>query len=144
MKYYTCFTFGSIDPDALHCTHKYLGELDKDDAAIVVDVVHEYFERGGRLVFPRAKFDTVWKFGPNKDTRVLIAKQIYLPDWWMDLRFQLDVFRKDDFPEYRPHVTTNVITRLDEPFSGFALIAGKQPIITYENPLYHERTYGRD
>lgn len=87
-----------------HCTHKYLGELDDDTVQKVIGTVDQYFKG-----IPDLKKDRDWVFtdfvlfGPEQDTPVM--ERMTKDDMFPDLKEQLEVYRKDTFPAYRPHVT---------------------------------------
>lgn len=125
MKCYTAFIFEEIDPDLLHCTHKYLGDLSDNQIAGVRQIVDQYFRYTHIPRLPQAVFSKEDFFGPNKEVRVLKPRSWVPNRWLLDLRNMLGNFRKDDFDSYQPHVTTleNII---DLPFSSYALIGDKQ------------------
>lgn len=120
-KYYTAFIYAKTnEAHVLHCTHHYLGELSKADALRVERIVDAYFLKERKL--PRVAFDRVDFFGEKKDIRVLRPAITKVEDFLPDLKTELSKFRKDDFPEYKPHVTT-ALDRVDEPFKYYALIS---------------------
>jgi 2'-5' RNA ligase len=87
-----------------HCTHKYFGELDADTVPKVIEAVDQYFSGVPDLKKDRTwVFDTFVLFGPEKDTPVM--ERMTKDDMFPDLKEQLEVFRTDNFPTYRPHVT---------------------------------------
>jgi hypothetical protein len=116
--YYSGFLFDGIsDPEELHVTHKYFGELKDEDAVRVLQIIDDYFKEPRK--FPRCVFDQREMFGPDKDVPVLTPKEFDPDDFFPDLKKQLDEFRKDDF-DYHPHTTTK-LEIVDLPFSGYFL-----------------------
>lgn len=142
-KYYTAFVYGREllkkggvpDLSLGHVTHKYLGELGQEKLSMVWMIVNDYFLDDNRL-FPRAVFDGPTLFAGR--TPVLVAKRGYvLGEWFMDLRRQLDQFRKDDYPEYTPHVSTRDREPITRSFFGYAIVNSTRKKIHYcwKNPV---------
>lgn len=121
--YWTCFAFQDETPDELHCTHKFFGEQDLGVLEDIKKVIKEYFE-----AFPftaiQACFDTEEFFGENKDVRVLrLAEDEDIEKFHLDLRAKLDAFATDRFPEYKPHVTTD-LPLVEKPLTRYCLCQG--------------------
>lgn len=129
-KYYLAFIYKKVKgADVLHCTHKYLGELTREELNQVEKVVDGFFLRERPL--PWVQFTKPRLFGPNQDIRVLTASTSDPRGGFSrsgdpfrefnELRLRLDKFRKDDFP-YAPHVTTG-LKKIEKRFSHYALIS---------------------
>lgn len=129
-KYYAAFIFDKTASDhVLHCTHHYLGALNPEDLSRVEKVIDSYFIRDRKL--PEASFDRVEFFGEKNDIRVLTPSQSKPEDFFPDLKAKLEKFRPDEFPEYRPHVSTDQLPKVDRPFSHYALISKKGILRTW-------------
>lgn len=130
MKYYTAFVYKNHDPKELHCTHKYLGALDADQATLVISMVDGWFKRTLLNSFPRVAFTEVDLFGPKKDIRVLKPKEgnggLSVFD---SLRGALDLFRPDDFPKWNAHVSTTDLNSVHIPFFSYALLDNDGTVI---------------
>lgn len=132
MKLYTCFSFKNIDPDTLHCTHKYLGEQSEEKIELLLAHLKTYFRTPRD--FPRARFENEHFFGPDKNIRVLSPKSWQMRGWFYELRDSFISFRNDDYDNYHPHVTTEFESVIDKPFSSYDLIRDKKVIGTWINP----------
>lgn len=121
-KYYLAFVYTNshAQADVLHCTHKYLGQLTDAEMAKTEKIVDSFFATDVREL-PRAKFDRRQHFGPNQDIPVLTSAN-FNEGSFKQLRGKLDEIRADDYPEYRPHVTTDQDV-VDLPFAHYALIS---------------------
>lgn len=131
-SYWTCFYYEDYTPDELHCTHKFLGKQNSQDVKTILKILDNYFKANPfnpfKIVFGKEEM-----FGPDKDIRVLVPNDTKDKDLFlMDLRKRLDKFKKDDYPEFRPHVTTVTLNKVDKPFKGYALLYGKDIIAKYE------------
>lgn len=123
-KYYAAFIYDKTASDyVLHCTHHYLGELDRDQLRQVEKMIDGYFLKEREL--PHVAFNQIDYFGPEKDIRVLRPLKTSVADFLPDLKAKLEGFRKDDFPEYKPHVSTEQMSSIDKPFQHYALISKK-------------------
>lgn len=120
MKAYTAFLFQGYSPEILHCTHKYLGEVSYQTLQEISAHIKLY-RSTQNFQPPKVVFDKREMFGENADTPVLVPSVYDLKDFFPNLRAFLGQYRKDDFPEYRPHVTT-VLDKVDMPFVSYALI----------------------
>lgn len=125
MKFWTEFTYAPTSPaHGLHCTHKFLGELSAIEVEQVQKILIRHFGTYSAKLMGEAKpvevhFDKVEMFGEAKDVRVLVPS-IPTIKLFPRLRRILDEFRKDDFDEYRPHVTClEPITKVCEPFYSY-------------------------
>lgn len=103
--YWTCFGFEKIDPAKMHCTHKFLGELDFNDLCWVKNIVDDYFSmrkppKPKTIIFSEPEY-----FGKDNDILVLLPKE--RPPLLSWLRVQLDQFRDDDFYPYKPHISVD-------------------------------------
>lgn len=107
-KWYSAFLFRGITSKQLHVTHKFLGDQTEENTVDIVDILDDYFSAPRRV--PQVVFNKEAFFGENSDQRVLLPQggtaELLLPD----LREILDPYRRDDFTEYLPHVTTNLDT----------------------------------
>lgn len=143
-KYYTCFTFSGLDPDLLHCTHKYLGALsfaELYEAKYSISIFYNLYYKMP-IGFPRIRFDQEETFGPaGFHVRALTTVTPHRFRYWEPLQRELDRFRKDDYP-YRPHVTTRYHAVIDERFYSYALVNSttKEVIQEWENPVHDEAT----
>lgn len=119
-KYYTAFIYNpvGVNPDILHCTHVFLGELSEENLNEVVREIDQYFLKPRKL--PRVSFTREEFFGPEKDIRVLTPENIAEDPFFPELRETLYRFKKPDF-NYRPHVSTQ-LHKMDLNFHSFALI----------------------
>jgi SPP1 gp7 family putative phage head morphogenesis protein len=126
--YWTTFLIDGADPNELHCTHKFLGELPDADARKVRKAIDERFKAKAMPTLA-VEFDRPALFGKNGDVPVLIATENTKTEIsaFGDLRATLDQFRADDFPEYIPHVTTDR-PHLVGSFTGYVLMRGKVPV----------------
>jgi 2'-5' RNA ligase len=139
MKYYTTFLFaGHPDPNDIHCTHRYLGELDDFELKAVLKLLTDYFAKSDEFAQLRdIEFATPDFFGSDRDIRFLRPHtrlearvvEALLPD----LRAQLDPFAGGfDYGEYKPHVTTErnkITSRID----SYALVGSGGVVIAKWN-----------
>lgn len=107
MSIWTCFAFDGIHPDELHCTSKYLGEQSSGSVAVILTIIENYFRKNGfKGLNPIFQHEEM--FGPDKDIRVLTpTDNVGDHNYLMDLFNRLDRIHQDDWPEYKPHVTTD-------------------------------------
>lgn len=126
MKYYTCFLYKDKSPSELHCTHKYFGGMDEKAVAKVVGLIDEWFT-GAWPGVPIVDFCVKDKFGAKYDTEVLKPQKPY-PLLLPVLRGALDTIAKDQYKDYRPHVTC-ALERINEPFDRYALVGSGGVII---------------
>jgi len=135
-SWWTAFMFEDTpNPNDLHVTHKYLGKLESDQIKETLSIMDAYFKKKKFKPFQMV-FDKEEWFGDEKDTRVL--RPTDLPDkdkqevFMLDLKSQLDEkIKKDDYPEYKPHVSTNDFDMVDRPITRFALMKGKNTYREY-------------
>ncbi len=103
--YWTAFIFeGEPDPNALHCTHKFLGELTDDQADSVEQTIDLFFDSHPMRPI-NLSFDQADLFGPDRDIQVFKCEVYSIPKIYDVLREALDEFRIDDYRAYRPHIT---------------------------------------
>lgn len=128
--YWTCFAFDGYTPDELHCTHKFLGELNDDQINGIQLLLELGFMEGSSLKPSQSiqvTFDTEDFFGESKDVRVLKpskdVRSLMLPD----LKKVLDEYREDDH-EWSPHVTTNMPI-VDMPLTRYCLCRGDEILL---------------
>jgi len=138
-SWWTVFLFKDIpNPNDLHVTHKYFGdigeEFTEENLESVIETIDGYFENKEFHSF-QLDFSKEEMFGPDKDVRVLtpsslsdIEKDEY---FLLDLKGELDDICPDDWPDYKPHVSTEEITVVDRPIVGFALMKGSRPFREY-------------
>lgn len=129
--YWTCFAYDGIEPSDLHCTHKYLGEQPEINVQQILDLLDLHFEERSYTPFTPS-FDREDFFGHDQEIRVLTKDDEKYPNslFHPDLRLLLGVFRKDDFPEYKPHVTTDEQI-VDLPLTRYCLMQGDKIIKEY-------------
>ncbi len=129
-KYWTAFRLDGEDPNKLHCTHKYLGDLPNTPVADELEIeltISQYFA-AHPLMPLRLVFDEPAMFGEAADVAVLVGDGPTAKLTAYDgLRSQLGQFRDDDHPEYLPHVTTN-LSRVDARITGYVLMCDKEII----------------
>jgi len=126
-EYCTMFVFDE-NHDDLHCTHKYLGELDETNLRAVKLILNYYFNKNPFESF-EVKFDTEKMFGKEKDERVLTTSAA-VSKFFPDLRSLLDLFRADDF-DYNPHVTTDEEV-IKKPFTRYVLVCDDKVVEEYK------------
>lgn len=125
--YWACFAFEDEVPDDLHCTHKYFGEQDAGTLEDIKQVLGDYF-KATPLTTIQARFDTEEFFGEDKDVRVLrLADGEDMEQFHLGLRSKLDVFAEDRFPDYKPHVTTD-LPLVEKPLTRYCLCQGDKII----------------
>jgi 2'-5' RNA ligase len=130
-KFWTCFYYEGHHPDLLHCTHKYFGDLNKNEISVVTRILDNHFENNPFKSF-KVNFGKEEMFGQDKDVRVLVPTDNKNYDKFLiPLRDKLNKFKTDDYDKYRPHVTTN-INKVDLPFKGYALMYGGEFLKKYE------------
>lgn len=127
--YWTCFAYDGHHPDDLHCTHKYLGHLEPNELAWVRVILDGYFGIGFEPF--QVSFDKEEFFGAEGETRVLLPSYVDMDLMLMDLRFELDQVRADDWPDYKPHVSSPDRDRVSEPFTRYCLMQGDTIIKEY-------------
>lgn len=126
--YWTCFAYAGVEPGALHCTHKYLGEQQDEDLGRIQAILESYFATPRKVptvVFRREDF-----FGPDGDVRVLRPESDDASWFLLDLRKRLDTFAEDDYPEIKPHVTTT-LDAVMMPFTRYCLCQGGKILAEY-------------
>lgn len=127
--YWTCFSYEVFPPHELHCTHKFLGEQSEENAKKILAILDSYFSKNSFVSF-KPHFNTSVFFGKNKDVKVLkldkFDKDLFLPE----LRKMLNAFRKDDYAEYSPHVTT-LKDSINLPFKNYCFMFGDKIIKKY-------------
>lgn len=119
--YWTAFAFED-DPNDLHCTHKFMGDLDKDQEKLVKAVLDGYFKLKPFKKF-KAKFDKEEFFGESEDVRVITTSDSK-DKFHLELRDMLNPLREDDF-DYNPHVTCDE-DNLNKEFTRYVLMKGKK------------------
>jgi len=106
--YWTAFTFKSQpNPNTLHVTHKYLGELSGLDADLTLKIIKDYWKEYPLKTF-FAKF-SVEDYFHSGTLRILKEPATEVSPFknFFKLRNQLDPFRVDDWA-FNPHVTTKL------------------------------------
>lgn len=123
--YWTAFCLDEQDPNKLHCTHKFFGDISEKTARDVFNTLDEFF---GLLPLdsPYLTFDRPALFGKDGDVEVLLAdaESVEKIGRIGALRARLDSFRTDEYPEYLPHVTTP-LPKVEARVTGYALMRGK-------------------
>lgn len=121
------------NPAIVHVTHKYLGEQSEETESKLVSIVTEYFTADfENKIVPRMEFSKIDYFGENYSRVLCMTNHQFKKYLFMDLRKQLDVFRKDDFPDWRPHITTDLEFSKIFVFDYFALMRDKEIVIKFE------------
>lgn len=121
------FLFQGYDNESLnviHVTHKYFDTTEKKEE--ILQSLKDHFNDAPFKPFP-GLFDKVEMFGKDKDVRVLRpgAADAFLPD----LKEKLDAIRKDDFPEYKPHVSVSQnVDKVDGVLDRYVLVQGGKVI----------------
>jgi hypothetical protein len=128
-KYYTAFLFAGKTPSELHCTHKYLGKLPGTSLVEVIKTINGYFLDHPAVEVPQVAFTVEDFFGGKFKTRVLRPLVKSTPKLLPDLRKSLAKFGQKDTYTYRPHVTCDEITEINEPFDRYVLVGSGGVII---------------
>lgn len=128
--YWSCFAFDGITPDELHCTHKFFGEQTEESAAEILQVLNAWFQDNPfedlTPVFEREEF-----FGKDREVRVLTQKNPSdSSKFLLELRKQLDAFAEDNYPGYKPHVTTD-LPKVDKPLTRYCFCRGNEILAEY-------------
>lgn len=131
--YWTAFVINEQDPNKVHCTHKFLGELSDSDARKVHAILDAHFKAAPMRPYA-VEFDRGALFGKNGDVPVLLATENTKAEIFSfgDLRAKLDQFKDDDF-EYIPHVTTPEKYLVGK-FTGYVLMQGKAAVAHWRVP----------
>lgn len=127
--YYTCFAIKDVNPNFFHCTHKFLGVQDLLRVSDLKTAINRYFEIP--RVVPGLAFTKVDYLGPEYERAILLndfGNKKYL---FLDLRRELDNFRKDDFPHWLPHISGKHDIAFVK-FNQFHLMEDGKPILTFE------------
>lgn len=129
--FWTTFTFEGTAPQDLHCTHKFFGTLDDNNAREMMETIEDYFKNNEfkkfYIVFDQEEF-----FGDNNETRVLTPSDKSLDNFHLNLRNNLEKFKKDNYPNYKPHVTTPTLDKVAIPITGYSLLFGSTVLKSYE------------
>lgn len=132
MKYYTAFLYKDVGPSELHCTHKYFGKLAELTIDEVVETIDAYFAaqtKPFRCAKEPVPFTIEDFFGGKYKTRVLKMPKPYM-QLLPTLRTMLDSFAKDQYSEYRPHVTCDKeYGTIEQPFDRYALVGSGGVIV---------------
>jgi hypothetical protein len=132
--YWTTFVFSGHDPDDLHCTHKYFGEIDNDKKVErIIKVLDEHFEKNPFKKFTPS-FNQEEFFGEKKDVRVLRPKKFDPDKFRIGLKDKLDKIQEDKWPEYKPHVTSADLDEMKKPIVSYAFMYGNDAIKIYKEP----------
>jgi len=129
--YWTCFYYEGDTPSDLHCTHKFLGDLEDDAVDEIKELLIQYFKKKPFKPF-QITFNTEKLFGTDKDVRVLTPTEYNKENLLLDLRSKLDKYREDNYSSYKPHVTTKDKVIIDKPFKGFALMFGDNKVLDFK------------
>jgi hypothetical protein len=125
-KYWTCFVFSGYSPSALHCTHKFLGELSPKEVKSASKIIDGFFKQTPFKAFV-ASFDEETWFGTFKNIRVLLShdhKNLFYPG----LKKLLDSYNKDVYA-FTPHVTCDgSFDKILIPIIGYALMKDQEII----------------
>lgn len=132
---FSCFLFeGEEDFEKLHVTHKYFAEQPAANIYHICKIMDAYFAahpfKPVDLVFDKEEW-----FGKDKEVRVLTpSTSIKAPPkahpLLLDLREELDQFRKDDYSTYKPHVTTDLEV-IDRPLVNYIFVVGAKVLRKY-------------
>ncbi len=122
--YWTAFALSGVDPNELHCTHKFLGELSPVMAVTARNRIDAHFSEEPFKPFD-AYFGKAALYGQDKDIRVLLPNEaIDGITELSSLRKRLDPLHLDEH-QYSPHITTNQPAVI-APFNRYVLMHGKQ------------------
>ena len=118
----TMFLTGELySKQSLHVTHKYLDEQPEAKLPFIIKIIDDLFNSS--RAFFSGSFDKEEFFGLEKDVRVLVPSQpIEISNSLLSLKFQLEKFRIDDYPVWKPHVTTD-LKYFDGPWVRYALVS---------------------
>lgn len=119
---WTCFGVPGRHPADFHLTHKFLGSVDTDR---LMQIFEEKIDE--HLVVqatPELAFNKVDFFGPNYQ-RVLVLSNFAQKEFLqLKLRAALDNYRRDDFPEWKPHITIDGVDATICSFTHYYLMVG--------------------
>jgi hypothetical protein len=121
------------DAPVFHVTHKYLGEQTDIVESQITSLIVDYFSNNPEdKIVPRMEFSKIDYFGENYSRVLCMTNHQFKKYLFMDLRKQLDAFRKDDFPDWRPHITTDSDTSKIFVFDYFALMRNDDVVIKFD------------
>lgn len=128
--YWTCFGLKDKDPKDMHCTHKFLGDLSDSDLIDVKFIIDYFWEQRQPEKPKNVLFNIPVLFGVKHDIPVLVPLEFPALLGWV--RAQLDFYRDDDFPSYRPHITVDEHTAdefIEAKFTHYYLCKGEGDIM---------------
>ena len=162
MKFYTAwliFCQDSVNHKTLklHCTHKFLGGQTQNSMGAVFRITNKFMQKlGPKGGWPRANFTIRDEFGGPCTCSSLVNLEgqreecencragrkpvsvLTTPDsvdcFWPYLRAELEQFRADDYPEYRPHITIPNYPEVTGHFQAYAIMNGDKVVIHWNNP----------
>ena len=126
--YWTCYLLEDEDPNKLHVTHKFMKDQTPENVASILKILDEYWGKYSMMAPMLAKFDKEEYFGKDKDVHVLSSDDPRFER--AQLRTQLDKFADDQFPGYKPHVTTDEKC-IEKMIVGYAFMYGKEKLKTW-------------
>lgn len=165
MKFYTAWVIWCEDTITneiltLHCTHKYLGGQTQNTMGAVFRIIKKYMHNHGEGGWPRANFTQREEFGGpctcsglvNANNERQLCENcaagrkpisvLTTPDpveaFWPFLRAELDQFRADDYPEYRPHISVPNYPSVVGHFQAYAIMNGDRALIYWGNPHWEK------
>lgn len=122
-----------------HCTHKYFDKQDDDDVEEIIKIIDSYFKENKPKVDKYWIFDKFSLFGKEKDCPVMEREDHH--DMMMDLKKELEPFKEESFPTYKPHLTlgdkfedleSDKITPYEMEPIEYALVSGNKKIKTWK------------
>ena len=129
---WTCFAVKDTPADSFHCTHKYLGEQNELNEYHIQEIIEKFFFGEFRFVLPM-KFGNVDYFGERYSRAYVLSDFGYKDQLFLDLRFKLDAFRKDNFEHWVPHITTNAsLSSTSIKFDRFCLMKNNDELLTFK------------
>lgn len=128
--WWTCFYYKGENISKLHCTHKYFGDLTPEQVSVAKKDLGKHFKNNEYTPF-KVTFDQEEFFGVDKDIRVLTPKDFPETEKRLDLKKDLGKIVKDNYPDYKPHVTDETRKSISKPFVGYALMYGDDIVKSY-------------
>jgi hypothetical protein len=122
-------------PD-LHLSHHYFRNLSNDQVQHVINTLKNHFTQNPLQAKP-VQLNQVESFGPDKDIRVIVNDKL-VPHLDPQLKQKLETLHPSNFPNYRPHVTTNNHNAINSKISGYSFTRGNGKVYFSTSPTVSE------